>query len=158
MSKLVVISKSQASPGVCRALGKNWVTIGRSPGNAFQIVESSISGQHCEVLLRGNELLVRDMRSTNGTFIKEKMVTEGVLRKGEVLRLGEIELRLEVSDTQIIPLSIYGSRQNGAAHEAAAAPSLTTVDFGMRRHQVLLVDDSMAFLEMAGEMFEMFAN
>src|SRR5207237_3044714 len=94
MAKLVVVSKSRA--GLSHPLGKNWVTIGRSPGNAFQIVESSISGQHCEVLLRGNELLVRDMRSTNGTFIKEKMVTEGVLRKGEVLRLGEIELRLEV--------------------------------------------------------------
>ena len=89
MSRLIVISKSQASPGVCHALGKKWMTIGRAPGNGFQIIESSISGQHCEVLLRGNELLVRDMRSTNGTFIDGKLIVEGIMKMGQVLRLGD---------------------------------------------------------------------
>src|SRR5712691_2108607 len=96
MPKLVVISQSHA--GLSHELGKRWATIGRSPGNAFQIVDSSVSGQHCEVLWRGDELVVRDMRSTNGTFIKDRLITEGVLSIGAVLRLGEIELRVEASE------------------------------------------------------------
>src|SRR6516162_4162030 len=101
MAKLVVISKSQA--GLSHPLDKHWVTIGRGPNNAFQIAESSVSGEHCEVLLRRGELLVRDMRSTNGTFINGRMITEGVLRPGEVLQLGEIELRFEASNPNVAP-------------------------------------------------------
>jgi len=153
MAKLVVISKSQA--GLSHPLGKQWVTIGRGPGNAFQITEASVSGHHCEVLLRRNELLVRDMRSTNGTFIKGRMVTEGVLKMGEVLQVGEVALRLEMSDPALIPLSIYGP---GEKDEVKIGPTNGTPSNGAKKHQVLLVDDSMAFLETAGEMFETFAN
>src|ERR1700704_3996363 len=95
MAKLVVISKGHA--GLSHELGHQWVTIGRAPANVFQIPESSVSGQHCEVLFRGSELVVRDMRSTNGTFIKGTLITEGILRIGEVLHLGEVELRLEAT-------------------------------------------------------------
>jgi CheY-like chemotaxis protein len=150
MAKLLVISKAQR--GLAHHLGKRWVTIGRSPGNAFQIPESSVSGQHCEVLLRGSELIVRDMRSTNGTFIKGRLVTEGALRAGETLRLGEIELRLEMTDEDILGSSSQPNiRENGA--NGASRPHSAA-----KQHQVLLVDDSMAFLETAGELFETFAN
>src|SRR5690242_3058309 len=110
MAKLVVISKSQA--GLSHPLGKHWVTIGRSPVNAFQIPESSVSGQHCEVMLRAGELQVRDMRSTNGTFINGRMITEGVVRPGEVLRLGEVELRFEASKSNFAPLWLCGQDQD----------------------------------------------
>ncbi len=156
MAKLVVISKSQA--GLSHPLGKQWVTIGRGPGNAFQILESSISGQHCEVLLRGNELLVRDMRSTNGTFIKGRMITEGVLKIGEVLQLGQVELRLEASDPKTISLSVYGPRQDAEVKIPVMSQVRSNGCSGAKKRQVLLVDDSMAFLETAGEMFETFAN
>src|SRR5215471_7961884 len=105
MAKLVIISKEHTS--LSHELGKQWVTIGRGPGNAFQILESSVSGQHCEVLWRDNQLQVRDMRSTNGTYIKGRLVTEGVLRVGETMHLGEVELRLEASESKLTPLSIY---------------------------------------------------
>src|SRR5438445_9332184 len=156
MAKLVVISRSQA--GLSYPLGKRWVTIGRGPGNAFQIPESSVSGQHCEVLLRGDELLVRDMRSTNGTFIKGTMITEGVMRPGEVLQLGEVELTLETSDPNFIPLSLHGVAQDNDDKTRVKSPLPSNGHSGPRKHQVLLVDDSMAFLEMAGELFGAFAN
>jgi CheY-like chemotaxis protein len=152
MAKLVVISKGHAS--VSHELGRHWVTIGRAPGNVFQILESSISGQHCEVQLREDGLIVRDMRSTNGTYIKGKMVTEGAIRLGETLQVGEVELRLEPSDPKVAPLSVYGPKDkpvNAVASAAAAG------EFG-RKLQVLLVDDSMAFLETAGEVFETMAK
>lgn len=149
MAKLVVITKS--STGLSFELGKSWITIGRAAGNTFQIVETSISGQHCEVLWRGDGLLVRDMRSTNGTFINGVLVTEGDLKKGEILRLGEIELRVEES----IP-SVYNTNLPVISQPVLNSPHplLQAEMRPLRQNKVLLVDDSMAFLETVGEMFE----
>ena len=153
MPKLVVITKSKA--GLSFELGKSWVTIGRAAGNAFQIVETSVSGQHCEVLLRRDELIVRDMRSTNGTFIKGVLVTEGVLKRGEILRLGEIELRLEDSIPSVynIQLPVIPQQAVNSPHPLVEAETKPT-----RQNKVLLVDDSMAFLETVGETFEILSG
>jgi CheY-like chemotaxis protein len=154
MAKLVVISKSQA--GLAHQLGQRWVTIGRDPGNQFQIPESSVSGHHCEVLWQGDELLVRDLRSTNGTFIKDALITEGALGVGGVLRLGEVELRLEVSPATA--RSLCGPTPHGEAKNPIPSPAASNGYFAGRKHQLLLVDDSMAFLELAAEMFDALAK
>jgi len=70
-------------------------TIGRLEDNTFQIPEPSVSSHHCEVLLRGGEVVVRDLDSTNGTFISGNKITEAPLKPGQILRLGQIEMRLE---------------------------------------------------------------
>jgi CheY-like chemotaxis protein len=147
MSKLVVITPGLT--GLSHELGTRWVTIGRGDKNAFQIVETSVSSQHCEVLLRGNELVVRDLRSTNGTFIDGKTISEAVLQPGQILRLGEVELRLEISApappaTEPAPTKV-----------SSPAPGKKTgaKDDGRKTHRVLFVDDSMAFLEMVTELF-----
>jgi pSer/pThr/pTyr-binding forkhead associated (FHA) protein len=70
-------------------------TIGRVEDNTFPIIEPSVSSHHCEILLRGSDVVVRDLNSTNGTFINGEKITETVLKPGQVLRLGQIEMRLE---------------------------------------------------------------
>jgi len=80
MARLVVINHSLA--GSIHELGENWATIGRGDGNTFQLVESSVSGRHCEVRVRDNELVVRDLLSTNGTFIGGHKISEGAVKLG----------------------------------------------------------------------------
>ena len=63
-------------------------TIGRVEDNTFQIAEPSVSSHHCEILLRGSDVVIRDLNSTNGTFINGEKVTESVLKPGQMLRLG----------------------------------------------------------------------
>lgn len=70
-------------------------TVGRVEDNLFQIAEPSVSSHHCEVLLRGNDIVVKDLNSTNGTYINGQKITEGPIRPGQILRLGQIEMRLE---------------------------------------------------------------
>jgi FHA domain len=70
-------------------------TIGRNEDNTFQIAEPSVSSHHCEVMLRGQEVKVRDLNSTNGTYINGVATTESVLKPGEILRLGQVQMRLE---------------------------------------------------------------
>lgn len=151
MAKLIVTSKGL--PGSVFELGNHWVTIGRAPTNAFQILEASVSGQHCEVLLRGEELIVRDMRSTNGTFIKGVLTSEGVVHAGESFRLGEVELRFDKSPTRPVAPKISISMPGLAGKSPPPQPA-PPVPKPEKKHQVLLVDDSMAFLETLGEMFE----
>ncbi len=93
MAKLVILSAAMA--GRSQDLTADKITIGRVEDNTFQIAEASVSSHHCEVLMRGADVVVRDLNSTNGTFINGEKVTEGVLKPGQVLRLGQIELRLD---------------------------------------------------------------
>lgn len=74
-------------------------TVGRLEDNTFQIPEPSVSSHHCEVILRGAEVVIRDLDSTNGTFISGNKITEAPLKPGQILRLGQIEMRLETDAT-----------------------------------------------------------
>jgi hypothetical protein len=93
MLKLVVLSAGMT--GRTQELKADKTTVGRLEDNTFQIGEPSISSHHCEVVMRGSEVLVRDLNSTNGTYIAGEKVTEKVLKVGQILRLGQIEMRLE---------------------------------------------------------------
>ena len=94
MAKLVVLSEGMT--GQSYELKVDKTTVGRVDDNTFQIAQPSVSSHHCEVLLRGNDVVVKDLNSTNGTFINGQQVTgEAVLKPGQVLRLGEVEIRLE---------------------------------------------------------------
>jgi pSer/pThr/pTyr-binding forkhead associated (FHA) protein len=93
MAKLVILS--QGLNGRTHELKVEKTTIGRVEDNTFQIAEPSVSSHHCEVLLRGNEVVIKDLNSTNGTFINDEKITESVLKPGQTLRLGQIEIRLE---------------------------------------------------------------
>jgi pSer/pThr/pTyr-binding forkhead associated (FHA) protein len=93
MAKLVLLSAGMT--GRTYELKVEKTTIGRVEDNTFQIAEASVSSHHCEVLLKGSDVLVRDLNSTNGTFINGEKVSESPLKSGQVLRLGQIEMRLE---------------------------------------------------------------
>ena len=93
MAKLVVLSEGLT--GRSYELKVDKTTIGRVDDNTFPIAEPSVSSHHCEVMLRGNEVMVKDLGSTNGTFINGQKITESVLKPSQILRLGQVELRLE---------------------------------------------------------------
>jgi len=93
MPKLVILN--QGLTGQSHELKADSTTIGRVEDNMFQIGEPSVSSHHCEVLLRGGDVVIRDLNSTNGTFINNQKVAESVLKPGQTLRLGNVELRLD---------------------------------------------------------------
>lgn len=94
MVKLVVLSEGFV--GKTCEITADKLTIGRVEDNGFQIPECSVSGRHCEVRLKEGKVYVKDLGSTNGTFIGGKKVnSEALLRPGKILRLGQVEIRLE---------------------------------------------------------------
>lgn len=131
MVKLVVLSEGFA--GKTCELKADKLTIGRVEDNGFQIPEGSVSGRHCEVRLKEGKIYVKDLGSTNGTFIGGKKVnSETLLRPGKILRLGQVEIRLETEknagETSEIEKTIV-LKQGGVKLDDLERPT-QTVSFG----------------------------
>ena len=96
MAKLVLLSEGLT--GRSYELKTEKTTVGRVSDNSFEIPEASVSSHHAEILLRGNDVLVKDLNSTNGTFINGEKIAEAILKPGQILRLGMVEMRLETGE------------------------------------------------------------
>jgi CheY-like chemotaxis protein len=152
-------------------LGDKWITLGRADGNAFQIASPSVSGRHCEVQLREDGLAVRDLQSTNGTFVDGKKISEALVKPGQIFRLGEVELRFENAGAEI-PNPAFISKMlvaNAAALTAKPSAPVAVVDIKKtiatetgaapaKKISVLFVDDSLAFLETFTELCEVLSH
>jgi hypothetical protein len=68
------------------------LTLGRRPGNSVQIPDASVSGRHAEVEVRGSEVVLRDLGSTNGTRVGGERVSERRLTHGDPVQLGNVKL------------------------------------------------------------------
>ncbi len=70
------------------------VLIGRREGASIKVHNPSVSGKHCTVGWKDEEVEVRDLGSSNGTFINGERVRRGVLNDGDILKCGVFELRV----------------------------------------------------------------
>src|SRR5213083_2391148 len=102
MNKLVLTGLTH--PGEFE-LEPGFNTLGRNPTNDYRVHDATVSSFHCEIVLSDDSVLVRDLGSTNGTFIDNQPVHEGQLRPGQILRLGSAELRLE-SQPEPVQISV----------------------------------------------------
>jgi len=73
-------------------------TIGRNDANVLVIRDDSVSSRHCEILTHGPEVIVRDVGSSNGTFVNGTRLCnqQSPLKSGQIVRIGAIEARLEI--------------------------------------------------------------
>jgi len=117
MAKLVI--QNQGMTGRVYDLVAERTTVGRVEDNTFQIADPSVSSHHCEIQLRGAEIVIRDLNSTNGSYINDARVTESILKPGQTLRLGQVELKLE---TEGGPSATPGAPAAASASPAPAAP------------------------------------
>jgi pSer/pThr/pTyr-binding forkhead associated (FHA) protein len=68
-------------------------TIGRATGADFIVDAPLVSRVHCRLTaLPGGDLEVRDLDSTNGTFVNGERVENAVLSSGDKLQVGRVEL------------------------------------------------------------------
>ena len=79
---------SGPAKGLVYALTKPWVVLGRTAGDVI-INDSKVSRWHCAVEVRGEVIRVRDLDSTNGTFVGAERVGTSELHHLAEFRLGE---------------------------------------------------------------------
>lgn len=70
-------------------------SIGRGPGNDLVIASMAISRRHACVVERDGALVIEDLGSRNGITVGGERVSSCPLVEGRVVRLGDIELRIE---------------------------------------------------------------
>lgn len=80
-------------------LSEGLVSIGRNPTNDYRISDPTVSSFHCELEITPAGVMVRDLGSTNGTFVDDARVEESILRPGQTLRLGQAAMHLKVEAT-----------------------------------------------------------
>lgn len=108
-------------------------SVGRLEENAICIPEASVSSNHCEVWLKGDDIIVKDLGSTNGSFINELQLAadkEATLRPGQILRLGQVQLRFETGKKQT-----EATRQTVKLGDAGTASAVGATAFSKKSNK-----------------------
>src|SRR6476660_9516567 len=64
------------------------VIIGRSSKSEIQIDQESVSRNHAKIINTGKSIILRDLGSTNGTYVNDELIDEYVLRDGDFIKIG----------------------------------------------------------------------
>ncbi len=74
------------------------VSIGRDPSNQIVLdYDRTVSNRHCEIFVNGNAFIIQDLHSSNGTFVDgKKVVDQAEISSGSILKLGRLELEVEI--------------------------------------------------------------
>jgi hypothetical protein len=98
-------------------LGSTPVTIGRAPGNQLVVNDPKVSSRHAEIHSQGQDYAIIDLGSTNGSFLNEQRLTPQVpklLRAGDRVRVGDTELRYEVTGLPQREPTVYADSGQGS--------------------------------------------
>jgi GGDEF domain-containing protein len=75
-------------------LNADSMIIGRDPSVSLSVNDTNISRKHVEVIKRGDAVVVKDLGSTNGTFINDKKIEgEYTLQKEDMIKVGNTILK-----------------------------------------------------------------
>ena len=88
---LTTIDGAQA-PFTFRILPGNIKTVGRAPRADFIVDAPLVSRLHCRLTAGAAELEVVDLESTNGTFVNGERIERALLKTGDRLGVGRVEL------------------------------------------------------------------
>src|ERR1035437_3915734 len=108
MVRLVVQPGSPTAWEIKLKAGAN--SLGRNPANDFKLDDPSVSGAHCHIVVQDGNAVIKDLGSTNGTYVNRSPVKEAALQHGQTIHLGSLELMFD-SD---VPAA--GAAQPAAAH------------------------------------------
>jgi pSer/pThr/pTyr-binding forkhead associated (FHA) protein len=106
-------------------------TIGRLPDNTVSIDNPAVSNRHARIVRDGDQFVLEDLKSTNGTFVNDAPVTRHTLKNGDTVLVGKHRIVFE---------ELPGEDLGGAAD--VAEPSMAnmggTVFLDTRKQKELL--------------------
>ncbi|MGH9712361.1 MAG: FHA domain-containing protein [Candidatus Acidiferrales bacterium] len=86
-----------SSLGMERQMTQPLLTIGRLGGGAdFEIDDPQVSRMHCAIEVKTDAVLLRDLRSTNGTYLEQKRILSACLENKSEFRIGTSTLRISI--------------------------------------------------------------
>ena len=67
-------------------------TAGRRPDSDIFLDDVTVSRKHAEFVRRGDDFVVRDVGSLNGTYVQRDRIDEAVLRDGDEVQIGKFRM------------------------------------------------------------------
>ena len=95
--RLVAINGSKK--GTTFPLTADRITIGRESASVVSLHHASVSRRHCVIEREGEEFKIRDLNSSNGTFVNGHPVNDKVLNHADQVRVGSIALLFLVEES-----------------------------------------------------------
>src|ERR1700741_3540020 len=90
-------------PPVEHVLKDEAMTIGRMKGNSITLDHSSVSLSHAKLTRIGGDYFLKDLNSTNGTFLNGQTVSEAPRRDGAHVKFGEFPGRYHTTTAMSAP-------------------------------------------------------
>lgn len=103
--------------------------IGRADDCRLRIPLASVSRHHCELYEDDDELLIRDMKSSNGTYVnKDRVTTVRELVPGDMISVGPIVfvVRIDGHPKAIDPVIAYATGSVATTSESAPTAAATS--------------------------------
>jgi DNA-binding NtrC family response regulator len=99
--------------GLIRDVEAPVIRIGARRGNDVQLSDSKVSGLHCEIRLDDRGYRLRDLDSTNGTYVSSLRINDVYITAGSVIALGSTRLKFdplgESVEIELADTDRYGS-------------------------------------------------
>lgn len=127
---LMVLSTGSAAGKALPITGPQFI-IGRDPQCNLRPASAMISKRHCAVLVKGDQVFLRDFESTNGTFVNDEQIKGEVpVKDGDVLKVGPLSFKLviEAKPAATKPTPPPQPRKAEVSDEDAAAALLSIDD------------------------------
>lgn len=86
---VVIYSPDQHTFGKRQILAGEPLRIGRERGNQIVLQSDSVSRRHCRIDKRKAGWIIKDLGSTNGTYVNDQLVEEYQLRRGDQIKVGD---------------------------------------------------------------------
>ncbi|RME75561.1 MAG: FHA domain-containing protein [Planctomycetota bacterium] len=90
MARLVI--RAEGHEELQYPLGSVPVFIGRSSDKDICLRDLTVSNSHAKLVPEGGRWRLRDLGSTNGSYVNGELVRDALLRAGDVLRIGNTEM------------------------------------------------------------------
>lgn len=87
-TQLIITTKTEKRPVILRKRN----LIGTAPAADIVLVCPYVSHEHCEITPEAGQMTIRDLGSTNGTFVNAERITECVLRDGDIIQVGTVTM------------------------------------------------------------------
>jgi serine/threonine protein kinase len=104
--------------------------IGRSANAYYQLADPRVSRNHCQVLLQGEQVTVLCQGGSGGTLVNGKQVQKQALKIGDIVRVGDTDLQLQIGDR---PLDVA----TAPLKQAGPAPAAPAKDAGLAELEAL---------------------
>lgn len=101
-------------------------TFGRKPGNTVTVKDPKVSGVHCEIVFEDGHPTLRDLGSTNGTFLEGKKVEEVPLSHGDRVLVGDLDF-VFTDVTRPLPDALAKGGSVAAAQTLVDVPQVKVV-------------------------------